>query len=170
MRRLTGLALITCLSVTASGCGLVDNVLGRFTGGGDENLEEDSTVILLDEEPEAETFEEPLLPGLPSAAEIASAELISSTSPSARLQQIERARQDPFALVAVPPPPTVAPPPAGGWRWRWRWWRWCYPGDQWRRDYPRPERRRVSHCAPACTATTHHSTGRCGDRHCADQW
>jgi hypothetical protein len=113
MRRLTGLALITCLSVTASGCGLVDNVLGRFTGGGDENLEEDSTVILLDEEPEAETFEEPLLPGLPSAAEIASAELISSTSPSARLQQIERARQDPFALVAVPPPPTVAPPPAG---------------------------------------------------------
>ena len=114
MRRLTGLALITCLSVTASGCGLVNNVLDRFTGGSDENLEDDSTVILLDEESEAETFEEPLLPGLPSAAEIASAELISSTSPSARLQQIERARQDPFALVAVPPPPTVAPPPAAG--------------------------------------------------------
>jgi hypothetical protein len=96
--------------LTASSCGVVNNILGRF-GGGEEAPEEGGTIALPEEE-SAETFEDPMLPGLPSAAEIASAELISSTRPSERLQEIRRTRSDPFALVPVPPPPQVTPPPA----------------------------------------------------------
>ncbi|MEB3269691.1 MAG: hypothetical protein VKJ09_14195, partial [Leptolyngbya sp.] len=107
------MALIIGLSVTASGCGVVNNVLSRFSGG-EEEPQDDSVILLPEEEPGAEAFEEPLVAGLPSAAEIASAELISSTSPSERLKEIQRTRLDPFALVPVPPPPKVVPPPANG--------------------------------------------------------
>ncbi len=40
---------------------------------------------------ENELFEEAMLPGLPTAAEIARAELLPSTNPNERLQEIERA-------------------------------------------------------------------------------
>ncbi|WP_008312073.1 hypothetical protein [Leptolyngbya sp. PCC 6406] len=110
MRRWTVLTLITCVGLASSGCGVVDNLLSRFQG---EDEVEDAPVVLLDESEAGETFEEPMLPGLPSAAVIASAELISSTNPDERRRDISRTRSDPFAIVAVPPPPRVVPPPEG---------------------------------------------------------
>ncbi|MGF1459501.1 MAG: hypothetical protein ACFBSG_10795 [Leptolyngbyaceae cyanobacterium] len=61
-------------------------------------------------EEEAELFEEAMLPGLPTAAEIARAELLPSTDPSERLNEIERERSDPYAFVPIAPPPKPAPP------------------------------------------------------------
>jgi hypothetical protein len=67
---------------------------------------------------EAELFEEAMLPGLPTAAEIARAELLPSTDPNERLREIEGERSDPYAIVTLPPPPPPTPPappsPPGG--------------------------------------------------------
>jgi len=68
---------------------------------------------------EAELFEEAMLPGLPTAAEIARAELLPSTDPNERIKEIESQRADPYAIVTVPPPappapPAPASPPGGG--------------------------------------------------------
>jgi hypothetical protein len=60
---------------------------------------------------EAELFEEAMLPGLPTAAEIARAELLPSTDPNERFNEINKERNDPYAFVPIPPPP-AAPPPA----------------------------------------------------------
>jgi hypothetical protein len=57
-----------------------------------------------------ELFQEAMLPGLPSAAQIALAELLPSTDPNERLKEIQRDRPDPFAYVPIPPPPQAAPP------------------------------------------------------------
>lgn len=66
-------------------------------------------------EEEAELFEEAMLPGLPTAAEIARAELLPSTDPNERFNEIERERSDPYAFVPIPPPrPATPPPPANG--------------------------------------------------------
>ncbi|RZM82476.1 hypothetical protein [Leptolyngbya iicbica] len=62
-------------------------------------------------EGEAELFEEAMLPGLPTAAEIARAELLPSTDPNERFNEINKERNDPYAFVPIPPPP-AAPPPA----------------------------------------------------------
>jgi len=59
---------------------------------------------------EAELFEEAMLPGLPTAAEIARAELLPSTDPNERFNEIERERSDPYAFVPIPPPPPPTPP------------------------------------------------------------
>ncbi|NJL49923.1 MAG: hypothetical protein HC929_24165 [Leptolyngbyaceae cyanobacterium SM2_5_2] len=66
--------------------------------------------------PDAEegVFTEPLVPAAPQLSAIASADLIQSTDPNERLQQVESSRPDPFATVPIPPPPQVAPPPAPG--------------------------------------------------------
>lgn len=68
-------------------------------------------------EGEAELFEEALLPGLPTAAEIARAELLPSTDPNERFNEIDKERNDPYAFVPIPPPqkdPPPAPENAGG--------------------------------------------------------
>jgi hypothetical protein len=57
-----------------------------------------------------ELFKEAMLPGLPSAAQIALAELLPSTDPNERLKEIQRDRPDPYAFVPIPPPPQAAPP------------------------------------------------------------
>ncbi len=62
-------------------------------------------------EGEAELFEEAVLPGLPTAAEIARAELLPSTDPNERFNEIDKERNDPYAFVPIPPP-QKAPPPA----------------------------------------------------------
>ncbi|MFQ4140204.1 hypothetical protein PGN35_028215 [Nodosilinea sp. PGN35] len=63
-----------------------------------------------------EEFTEPLVPVAPQLSPIARADLIQSTDPNERLQQINRSRTDPFAVVPIPPPPppVVAPPPPPG--------------------------------------------------------
>jgi hypothetical protein len=66
------------------------------------------------EEPAEEEFAEPIVPAAPQLSAIASAELIQSTDPDERVQQINSSRPDPFATVPVPPPPSPAPPPAPG--------------------------------------------------------
>ena len=67
------------------------------------------------EEPAAdqdgEEFAEPIVPAAPQLSAIASAELIQSTDPDERLQQVNSSRPDPYATVPVPPPPKPAPPP-----------------------------------------------------------
>lgn len=59
---------------------------------------------------EDELFQEAILPGLPSASEIALTELLPSTDPNERLKEIEQNRSDPYSYVPVPPPPTLTPP------------------------------------------------------------
>lgn len=64
-----------------------------------------------------EDFAEPLVPVAPQLSPIARADLIQSTDPNERLQQINNSRTDPFAVVPIPPPPprVIAPPaPPGG--------------------------------------------------------
>ncbi|PZV06398.1 MAG: hypothetical protein DCF32_09935 [Leptolyngbya sp.] len=64
-----------------------------------------------------EDFAEPLVPVAPQLSPIARADLIQSTDPNERLQQINNSRTDPFAIVPIPPPPprVIAPPaPPGG--------------------------------------------------------
>ena len=57
-----------------------------------------------------ELFQESFLPGLPTASQIALAELLPSTDANERLKEITSDRPDPFAIVQVPPPPKPAPP------------------------------------------------------------
>lgn len=57
-----------------------------------------------------ELFEEAMLPGLPTAAEIARAELLPSTDPNERIKEIDSERSNPYALVTIPPPPPPTPP------------------------------------------------------------
>lgn len=65
-----------------------------------------------DEAATEEEFAEPLVPVAPQLSPIARADLIQSTDPNERLQQINRSRSDPFAVVPIPPPPpqVTAPP------------------------------------------------------------
>ena len=64
---------------------------------------------------DGELFEEAMLPGLPTAAEIARAELLPSTDPNERFNEINKERNDPYAFVPIAPPPAAPPPaPAGG--------------------------------------------------------
>ncbi|MBE9108283.1 hypothetical protein IQ273_02450 [Nodosilinea sp. LEGE 07298] len=58
-----------------------------------------------------EEFAEPLVPVAPQLSPIARADLIQSTDPNERLQQINNNRIDPFAAVPIPPPPQVVAPP-----------------------------------------------------------
>ncbi|MDA0267545.1 MAG: hypothetical protein O3A14_11445 [Cyanobacteria bacterium] len=112
MRRLAALALIAGLSLGSSGCGVVNNLLNRGEDVVDDTLS--TGEIATDapaEEPSAEEFKDPLLPGLPSAAEIASAELIRPTNAEERIKGIEGSRSDPYALVPVPPAPTPTSSP-----------------------------------------------------------
>jgi hypothetical protein len=62
--------------------------------------------------PTDEVFVEPLVPAAPQLAAIARADLIQSTDPDERVQQVTSSRPDPFGAVAVPPRPQVSPPPA----------------------------------------------------------
>lgn len=57
-------------------------------------------------------FAEPLVPVAPQLSPIARADLIQSTDPNERLQQINNSRTDPFAVVPIPPPPQVIAPPS----------------------------------------------------------
>ncbi len=59
-----------------------------------------------------EEFAEPLVPVAPQLSPIARADLIQSTDPNERLQQINSSRPNPFAVVPIPPPPQVIAPPA----------------------------------------------------------
>jgi len=65
-----------------------------------------------EEAPADEDFVEPIVPAAPQLSAIANAELIQSTNPEERLQQVNSSRPDPFATVPVPPAPSPAPPPA----------------------------------------------------------
>ncbi|TVP67394.1 MAG: hypothetical protein EA342_08835 [Leptolyngbya sp. LCM1.Bin17] len=68
-------------------------------------------IPLPDDTIDDEEFVEPLVPAAPQLAAIARADLIQSTDPDERVQQITSSRTDPFATVPVPPPPQVTPPP-----------------------------------------------------------
>lgn len=112
MRRLTALTLVGLASLSLSGCGFLGSLFGR---GPDEPAPEPVNVPLPNEpgdQAQGEDFVEPLVPAAPSAAAIASAELIQSTDPNERLQQIARSRPDPFATVPIPPRPRAVPRPA----------------------------------------------------------
>jgi hypothetical protein len=65
-----------------------------------------------DEAATEEEFAEPLVPVAPQLSPIARADLIQSTDPNERLQQINSSRSNPFAVVPIPPPPQVIAPPA----------------------------------------------------------
>jgi hypothetical protein len=112
MRRLTALTLVGLASLSLSGCGFFGSLFGR---GPDEPSIEPENMPLPNEpgdQAQGEDFVEPLVPAAPSAAAIASAELIQSTDPNERLQQIARSRPDPFATVPIPPRPRAVPRPA----------------------------------------------------------
>lgn len=79
-----------------------------------ETVIEEEIVVGEEEDLAEEGFAEPIVPAAPQLSAIASAELIQSTDPNERLQQINSSRSDPFATVPVPPPPQAAPPPAPG--------------------------------------------------------
>lgn len=116
-------ALLVVLGLLSSGCGFFNNLLNR---GGDSSVEQPDDVEV-DSTPEAASsaagseetadaaqsdglFQEAILPGLPTASEIALAELLPSTDPNERLKEVERERTDPYDFVAIPPPPPPAPP------------------------------------------------------------
>ncbi|MBE7382944.1 MAG: hypothetical protein F6J95_016200 [Leptolyngbya sp. SIO1E4] len=120
MRRLTTVALLMAVGLSTTGCGFIN---GLFNRGGDIETadqgdadeaevvtEDDDTEAADTQEEDGELFKEAMLPGLPSAAEIALAELLPSTDPNERLKEIEQDRPDPYAYVPVPPPPAAAPP------------------------------------------------------------
>jgi hypothetical protein len=65
------------------------------------------------EEAPAEEFAEPLVPAAPQLGAIAAAELIQSTDPDERVQQVNASRTDPFAAVPIPPAPQPPPPVPG---------------------------------------------------------
>lgn len=107
--RVSALALLMCLPML-SGCGL----LQRFTGGAEAPVDQTFEPVPIDQgvAPDGgEDFAEPLVPAAPQLSAIASAELIQSTDPEERFQQINSSRPDPFATVPIPPPPQVTPPP-----------------------------------------------------------
>ncbi|MEM9002963.1 MAG: hypothetical protein AAGE59_05470 [Cyanobacteria bacterium P01_F01_bin.86] len=128
MVRLATLAILVVLGFSTTSCGFINGILDGFRGGGTESTEpsdvEDSDVATEEpdaatEEPDAvadnqeegvEPFQEAILPGLPSAAEIALAELLPSTDANERLKEVSSDRPDPYAFVPVPPPPAAAPP------------------------------------------------------------
>jgi hypothetical protein len=121
MRRPIVLSLLTLLSLSMAGCGFINNLLGRGDSEPvDQAGEADPTIPPeLRGDGGTESFEEPLLPSLPTAGAFVISELIQSTNADERLKEINRDRPDPFALVAVPPPPRPAPPaptqsPGGG--------------------------------------------------------
>jgi hypothetical protein len=74
----------------------------------------DVVVPIEGEAPTEEEFAEPIVPAAPQLSAIANAELIQSTDPDERLQQVNSSRPDPFATVPVPPAPSPAPPPVPG--------------------------------------------------------
>lgn len=63
-----------------------------------------------EEQAEEEGFEDPLVAATTTPTALARSELIQSTDPRERVQQINRSRSNPFSAVPVPPPPTAAPP------------------------------------------------------------
>lgn len=58
-----------------------------------------------------QAFAEPMVPAAPDLTPIASAELIQSTDPDERVQQVEKSRPDPYAALPIPPAPQVIEPP-----------------------------------------------------------
>ncbi|NER84542.1 MAG: hypothetical protein F6K42_34485 [Leptolyngbya sp. SIO1D8] len=124
MGRLTTLALLMALGLSTTGCGFINGLFNRGdnvepveeadTDEAEETAEaEDTEAGATDnqeQEEDGELFKEAILPGLPSAAEIALAELLPSTDPNERLKEIEQDRPDPYAYVPIPPPPSEAPP------------------------------------------------------------
>ncbi|MGF1523170.1 MAG: hypothetical protein ACFBSF_12715 [Leptolyngbyaceae cyanobacterium] len=123
MRRLVTLTCLVALGLSTTGCGFFNNLLSGFRGGDTESTEpsEIDETEAATEEPDVdaaeaevaeddELFKEAVLPGLPSAAEIALAELLPSTDANERLQQVENDRPDPYAFVPVPPTPSALPP------------------------------------------------------------
>ncbi|MEM1309428.1 MAG: hypothetical protein AAF892_17370 [Cyanobacteria bacterium P01_D01_bin.71] len=71
---------------------------------------EDGATDVSEGEEDGDLFKEAMLPGLPTAAEIARAELLPSTDPNERFNEIDRERSDPYAFVPIAPPPRPAPP------------------------------------------------------------
>jgi hypothetical protein len=115
---------VTLLSLPMGGLALlragndVDQDLEDFTfeeGPVDPEAQADGEVEIPAEGEDDELFKEAMLPGLPTAAEIARAELLPSTDPNERLKEIDSERADPYAIVTLPPPPPRTPPaPAAG--------------------------------------------------------
>lgn len=132
MGRLATLTLLIVLGLSTASCGFINSFLNQ--GGDTESTEsadadDDDTEVSTDEadtesaedteegeqadaqdEEDGQLFEEAMLPGLPSAAEIALAELLPSTDPNERLKEVDNDRPDPYAYVPIPPPPSAAPP------------------------------------------------------------
>ncbi|MGD1931810.1 MAG: hypothetical protein ACFB12_23185 [Leptolyngbyaceae cyanobacterium] len=70
----------------------------------------DGAAEVVPAEGEGELFQEAILPGLPTAAEIARAELLPSTDPNERVKEIDQERSDPYAYVPIAPPARPTPP------------------------------------------------------------
>lgn len=110
MRRLAVITLISVASLPLGGCDLFN---GLFNRGQDVGTEPTTQPAPTQSGSQVqEEFAEPMVPAAPNAAAIASAELIQSTDPNERLQQIAKSRPDPYATVPIPPPPKPAPPPS----------------------------------------------------------
>ncbi|HEY9877227.1 MAG TPA: hypothetical protein V6D29_02165 [Leptolyngbyaceae cyanobacterium] len=111
MRRLAVITLISVASLPLGGCNLFNGLFNRGQDAGTEPTAQQPVPAQSGDQVQEE-FAEPMVPAAPSAAAIASAELIQSTDPNERLQQIAKSRLDPYATVPIPPPPKAAPPPA----------------------------------------------------------
>lgn len=78
--------------------------------GPEADAGEDGATVDAGQSEDGELFKEAMLPGLPSAAQVARAELLPSTDADERVREIERDRPDPYAYVPIPPAPRPAPP------------------------------------------------------------
>lgn len=122
MGRWQSLCLLMTLGLLTTSCGFVNSLLNR---GDDADPAEQEVVEDIDADPaddpaqasgedpssDEELFQEAILPGLPSASEIALAELLPSTDPNERFKEIQKERSDPYSYVPIPPPPSQTPPP-----------------------------------------------------------
>ncbi|MGD1858703.1 MAG: hypothetical protein ACFB0E_01880 [Leptolyngbyaceae cyanobacterium] len=72
--------------------------------------EDGSVEVPSEAENDGDLFEDATLPGLPTAAEVARAELLPSTDSNERFNEIDRERSDPYAFVPIAPPPRPTPP------------------------------------------------------------
>ena len=111
MRRFLAITLVGVGTLTLSGCNLFP---GSQDSASDSSEEPATAEITSVEETVEEKFPKPIVPSAPSLAAIVRAELIQSTDPDERFQQVQRTRTDPYAELTTPPPEKVVPPQEGG--------------------------------------------------------
>ncbi len=111
MRRFLAITLVGVGSLTVSGCNLLS---GSQDSASDTSDEPATAEIVPAEEAVEEELPKPIVPSAPSLTANANAELIQSTDPDERFQQVQRTRTDPYAELTTPPPEKIVPPQEGG--------------------------------------------------------